>query len=48
MSEHWSFYVISTGSKHGKGGPGVEKYFIFWDRNKKWENFLRVVDTNPV
>jgi hypothetical protein len=27
---------------------GVEKSFIFWDRNANWENFLRVVDTNPV
>jgi hypothetical protein len=27
---------------------GWKKYFIFWDRNEKWEHFLRVVDTNPV
>ena len=27
---------------------GWKKYFIFWDRNEKWENFLRVVNTNPV
>jgi hypothetical protein len=27
---------------------GWKKYFIFWDRNEKWENFLQVVDANPV
>jgi hypothetical protein len=27
---------------------GWKKKFIFWDRNEKWENFLQVVDANPV
>jgi hypothetical protein len=27
---------------------GWKKYFIFWDRNEKWENLLQVVDTNLV
>jgi hypothetical protein len=27
---------------------GWKKYFIFWDRNEKWEHFLQVADTNPV
>ena len=27
---------------------GWKKYFIFWDRNEMCENFLRVVNRNPV
>jgi hypothetical protein len=33
---------------YAKHNQGWKKYFIFWDRNEKWEHFLRVVDTNPV
>jgi hypothetical protein len=33
---------------NGSANQGWKKYFIFWDRNEKWENFLQVVDTNPV
>jgi hypothetical protein len=37
-----------AGLKITSANQGWKKYFIFWDRNEKWENFLQVVDANPV